>query len=437
MTALRFAVLFLSWMVTLALGELPAAAQVSPDEVTNPELKELTSLYFQKLIAMNRQVGATKFPFTFHLARYIGLDPKNQLGGDTRGLEFVQFHERTILKCSGNYNAAFSAKQYNRNQRADHVFSKVIEPMLQLLPEYFAEAKDFEGVGFEISYHIRESNGKADYEGRENLVVVLPLPEALRFPELRDDQERQALLNDSEVYVSGERFGLAIGKVDAVVVENIKKKDSAARTMEVGPSSQPQETAERSNDLNLSGASGIKNNSATAASSKHPDSFVDARPLAPADVDELQTKYQPVLDAFGKEVDSIMRQPNRSASAPDLALIRSRLYLQFTLRNPQAFSKESTSLYKRAALSFDTFLAPHLADLLAKLPAIPDLAGLSITVLVNASAAGSSSEAIEFMCPLAGLRNFTAFEITNQELIDQSIVVVNGVRISLNLQQVE
>jgi len=432
MTKLRFAILFLSWMV--ALGELPAAAQVSPDEVTSPELKELTSLYFQKLIAMNRQIGATKFPFTFHLARYIGLDPKNQLSGDTRGLEFVQFHEHTILKCSGNYNAAFNTKQYNRNQRADHVFSKVIEPMLQLLPEYFAQARDFEGVGFEISYHIRETNGKADYEGRENLVVVLPLAEALRFPKLHDDQERQALLNDSEVYVSGERFGLAIGKVDAVVVENIKKRDSAARPREVGSSIQPPETAERSNSLNLSGASGT-NNSTTVAISKHPDSFVDAKPLAPADVDELQAKYRSVLEAFGKEVDSIMRLTNRSA--PDLALIRSKLYLQFTLRNPQAFSKESTSLYKRAALSFDTFLAPHLTDLLAKLPAIPDLAGLSITVLVNASATGSSSEAIEFMCPVAGLRNFTAFEITNQELIDQSIVVVNGVRISLNLQQVE
>jgi hypothetical protein len=435
MTTLRFAILFLSSIIALSLGELPAAAQVSPDEVVNPELKELTSHYFQKLIAMNRQIGATKFPFTFHLARYIGLNPKNQLGEDTRGLEFVRFHERTILKCSGNYNAAFSVKQYNRNQRADHVFSNVIKPMVQLLPEYFPQAKDFEGVGFEISYHIRESDGKADYEGRESLVVVLPLAEALLFPHLRDDQERQALLNDSEVYVSGERFGLAIGKVDPVLVEDIQKRDLAARTREVGSSLHPPETTDRSNSLNLSGASDAKNNSATAAISKHPDSFVDAQPLARADVDELQAKYQPTLEAFGKEVDSIMRQPNRSA--PDLALIRSRLYLQLTLRNPQVFSRESTSLYKRAALSFDTFLAPHLADLLAKLPSIPDLSGLSITILVNASATGSSSEALEFMCPLAGLRNFAAFEITNQELIDQSMVVVNGVRISLNLQQVE
>lgn len=429
---IRFATFFLFSIAALSFGGPPVAAQVSPDEVTNPELKALTVQYFQKLIAMNRQVGAAKFPFTFRLAKYIGLDPKDQLGGDTRGLEFVQFHERTILKCSGNYNVAFSAKQYNRNQRADHVFSNVVKPMLQMLPDYFSEAKDFEGVGFEISYHVRESNGKADYEGKESLVVVLPLAEALRFAQLHDDQDRQTIISDSEVYVSGERFGLALGKIDAVLVQDFKKKDSTVRTQDRGSSVRSMETTGRSSSLNLSG---VKNNPATATGSGHTDSFVTAPPLAPADVDELQSKNQSALEAFGKEVNSILRQANRSA--PDLALIKGTLYLQFTLRNPEAFSKDGTSLYKRAALSFDTFLAPHLADILAKLPAIPDLAGLSITVLVNSSATASSSEAIEFMCPLAGLRSFTGFEITNQELIDQSIVVVNGVRISLNLQQVE
>jgi hypothetical protein len=35
------------------------------------------------------------------------------------------------------------------------------------------------------------------------------------------------------------------------------------------------------------------------------------------------------------------------------------------------------------------------------------------------------------------LRNFVNADITNQQLIDQSIVLVNGVRIALNLQLVE
>jgi hypothetical protein len=35
------------------------------------------------------------------------------------------------------------------------------------------------------------------------------------------------------------------------------------------------------------------------------------------------------------------------------------------------------------------------------------------------------------------LRQFADAEITNQDLINQSAVLVNGIRIALNLQQVE
>ena len=47
------------------------------------------------------------------------------------------------------------------------------------------------------------------------------------------------------------------------------------------------------------------------------------------------------------------------------------------------------------------------------------------------------SEAVEFIFPLQAVRNFVNADITNQELIDQSVVLVNGVRIGLHLQQVE
>jgi hypothetical protein len=109
-----------------------------------------------------------------------------------------------------------------------------------------------------------------------------------------------------------------------------------------------------------------------------------------------------------------------------------------TLRNPAVFDPDATSIYKRAARSFDLFLAPRLKSLLAKVPDDPSIAGLDITVLTEFSAqAASSSEAIEYICPIAPLRSFTDADITNQELINQSIVLVNGVRIALNLQQVE
>ena len=48
-----------------------------------------------------------------------------------------------------------------------------------------------------------------------------------------------------------------------------------------------------------------------------------------------------------------------------------------------------------------------------------------------------TSEAIELICPRAAVKQFVNAEITNQQLLDQSIILVNGVRIALNLQLVE
>ena len=48
-----------------------------------------------------------------------------------------------------------------------------------------------------------------------------------------------------------------------------------------------------------------------------------------------------------------------------------------------------------------------------------------------------STEGLGFIIPLPPLRKFADAEITNQDLINQSIVLVNGVRIALDLQRIE
>jgi hypothetical protein len=110
-----------------------------------------------------------------------------------------------------------------------------------------------------------------------------------------------------------------------------------------------------------------------------------------------------------------------------------------TLRNTQKFQSETTSIYKRAAQSFDLFFAPQLKPVLEKLPNIPDVKGVSVTILndLTSTSAASSAEALEFFFPLPALRRFADAEITNQDLINQSVMLVNEVRIALDLQRVE
>ena len=60
-----------------------------------------------------------------------------------------------------------------------------------------------------------------------------------------------------------------------------------------------------------------------------------------------------------------------------------------------------------------------------------------VNPLTPTSLGKERSEAIEFLFPKNPAQKFANTEITNQELIDKSQVLVNGVRIALNLQLVE
>jgi hypothetical protein len=68
-----------------------AAAQVSPNEILDPQLKALEKEYFAKLKTINQEIARASFPFPFNLNRVVGLDPAQQIEADTRGLEFRRF----------------------------------------------------------------------------------------------------------------------------------------------------------------------------------------------------------------------------------------------------------------------------------------------------------------------------------------------------------
>src|ERR1700686_5463734 len=94
-----------SWVAILLCSAAPGLAQVSPAEIINPRLKAMEQAYLPRLMTLNGAVVKTRFPFILSLSRYAGLDPGDQLAADTRGLEFVNFHDRFVLKLTANYNA--------------------------------------------------------------------------------------------------------------------------------------------------------------------------------------------------------------------------------------------------------------------------------------------------------------------------------------------
>jgi hypothetical protein len=441
----------LAFLVLCGTARL-SLAQVSPAEILDPQLKALETAHLHQLSAANRDIQKLKFPFRFLLSRYVGLEPKQEIGSDTRGLEFVKFHGHRVLKVSGDYDAAFNAGKLTDNQRASRVVEDVISPLVGVVSRDVPPSNDFSKVGFEIAFHARRREASYDFEGKEMLVLVMDRTDALAYARSQDTSQRQAVLDRSEVYLNGKRYGLMLGDTAPYPVsEEGATRDTVAAKL---PSDSPvgaapaNHTEDRQDSTQPAPARPAARIAASAVAATNVAATTVAVSPVPAPVPDpalkagdreaLDKKYSTELEALDKE--GLARFHFVDYAAPEFVTFHNQTYLQMTLRNPAVFDRGTSSIYKRAAQTFDLFLAPALKDLLAKVPTDPQIAGLDITVLVEGKsqpAAAPSSEAFEFLCPAQPARRFANAEITNQDLIDQSVVLVNGVRIALALQQVE
>lgn len=436
----------------LAVCAVPVFAQVSPNEILNPDLKALEQTYFQQLIGINQSIAKTKFPFPFYLSRFVGLDPAKQAEADSRGLEFVRFQDRAILKVSGNYNAAYDTLRLTQNERAAATFRSVILPILQTVTAALPEDLGCDGIGFEISHHTRTNDRSYDFEGKETLVVVLDRADAWVMTRAASDAERQEILNRSKVFVSGADYGLSLTEKDPLNVLTLPRSipakpdvTSSARSSTLTSHSSLLKpvisTPIPQPSVSVSAPAPAESAPATGATAKPASTpAADPPPAAPAatqaDADRLDEKYQSQLGALAKE--GAAKFHFVAYAPPTFVLFHDQIALQMTLKNSLQFGPVKGSIYKRAAQSFDLFLAPLLKDISERVSPDVEFQLFDFSVLNKLSpTAKETSEAVEFICPRKALKQFVNAEITNQQLLDQSIVLVNGVRIALNLQLVE
>lgn len=423
-------------------------AQVSPAEILNPRLKAAEARYLPQLESLHQTIAATKFPFSFVLAHYVQSEPNKQASFDSRGIEFVYFQNRVVLKISGIYSAAYNADQLTQNERASRIFRDVITPILRLVAEQIPRDVDCDDIGFEIVYDARTSSKNYDYEGKEVLAAVLNRADAFALVSA-PERERQDILNRSRIYVNGKDFGLALDQLDPFDVEalarSIPERTVVPSSSGAGANSPSVTTPPAASPVPAGVAADKMARAAPTAVTAPP---TVAQPLAAspsvtaslpaptqADAERLQSQLQSQLDALVKTNGIDFHFVDYAP--PSFVVYHNKIVLQFTLRDPAQFQTSSSSIYKRAAQSFDLFLAPRLKALMPKLPSSDEIEAIDFSVLHYLGGEKESSEVAEFICPVKALRSFTADDITSQELINQSVVLVNGVRITLNLQAVE
>ena len=430
----RLLICFLS-LVLGCICSSTASAQVSPNEILDPQLKSLEAQYLPQLKTINQHIARKQFPFPFYLSRVVGLDPAQQVEADTRGLEFKHFRDRVVLKATGNYNAAYDKKQLSRNEQAARTFRDVMLPILQIITQNVPPDIDCDAIGMEISYHVRDRQKSYDYEGAENLVVVLDRKDAFQMVLEKDDNARQVLLDRSLVYLGGEEYGLSLLDRDPAVVD--KQARAKSNQIDAGSTLSASTSASRlirSNPNLLPSAAGGNDPSGGPK--------VDlsrAKPAATAaDAAKLQSQYQAQLDALAREGQ--VKLGFVDYEPPTFVVVSKQMVLQMTLKNSTRLDPDKTNIYKRAAQTFDLFVAPKMKDVLDRIPSdVPvDYYDFSVVNPLSPTSLGKErSEAIEFLFPKQLAQKFVNNEITNQELIDKSQVLVNGVRIALTLQLVE
>jgi hypothetical protein len=428
------------WIAALSSGcAVCTAAQVSPNEILDPQLKALEKEYFAQLKTINQEIVKTSFPFPFNLNRVVGLDPSQQIEADTRGLEFKRFRDRVILKATGNYNAAYDSKQFTRNERAARTFRDVFFPVFQSITRNIPPDVDCDSIGIEVSYHVRDVTKSYDYEGNEILVVVLDRKDAFQIVLEKDDNARQDILNRSLIYLGGQEYGLSLLDRDPMVVDTQARSKSTR--VDASSAASPSSSASRliRSNPNLLPSAAPGNPMDSGASAMPKVDLSQSKPAAtPADAEKLQTQYQHQLDALSNAGQAKFGFVDYDP--PTFVVVSKQMVLQMTMKNTTRYDPEKTSIYKRAALTFDLFVAPKMKDVLEGIPGDLPVDYYDFAVvnpLLPTSLGKERSEAIEFLFPKNLAQKFANSEITNQELIDKSQVLVNGVRIALNLQFVE
>ena len=97
----------------------------------------------------------------------------------------------------------------------------------------------------------------------------------------------------------------------------------------------------------------------SAASARTKPDLSQAKPAAtPEDAEKLEAKYHSQLVTLAS--DGKAKFQFVDYDPPAFVVINKRMALQMTLRNTLRFDPEKSSIYKRAAQTFDLFLAPKM-----------------------------------------------------------------------------
>ena len=412
----------------LSLTRLSAGQALTPAEIKQPQMRALQEKYFQQLQTVGAEVQGHIFPYSFYFSRVLDLELSQQEHADQRSLRFDNYSGMTVVELTGNYFASYSSDMVDKSHRALRTFQDVMLPVVEIAMAELKDNPDVEGFAMEISHHVRGKAMGMSMERPENLVLVLSKNAALRLVNAKTENDRQAAILDGQFFINGEPFILYLSD---------RAAQEAARVQEQNPvpAAPGQDSGRNSKSSKSNAASGTMRQLPRMAP---PDPQpTPPRDTSPDSLAKIQASYQKMIDVVVKELDS--QAHFVSYSAPAMVAFRKEVYLEFSL-NTTLPPSATGSRYRAAALAFDDHIAHLIRPVMAYFKGDLDFDGIAFSTTIHQAdkaASTQGSEAIEFFFPTAALRCYEAYDCAGQQLIDQGFVLINGERVSLELQTAE
>ncbi len=428
-TLLLFGFVFSSIAIT-------TAQVVAPVEIKDAALRALQFKYMDDLKEIGAEINNSSFPYPFYLSRKLDLDEQQQKSADQRSIRFDQYSGRTVLAITGNYYAAYSTDHINKDQRARSTYLAVAEPILKTAVPKFQTNPIVQGYAIEISHHILGKVMGVSMERPENLMMFFPQNAALKLLNAKDETARQAALLEGQFFVNAEPITIWL-----------EGEGPQAGLKVQAPDAPTEGTPANAASTQVVGSSDGHGAIATIPSFPRPTTPVNdvphpqSRDVSPEALASLQATHKQTLETMLKELDP--QAHFVSYATPSFVAFRENIFLELSL-NTTLNEAAAGSRYRLAAMAFDDHIAhlirPVLGYLKLDLKQDPKFDGIGYSTTIHLpgkNQPGTASEAVEFFFPLAALRCYETYDCTGQQLIDGGTVLINGERVSLDLQVAE
>jgi hypothetical protein len=377
------------------------AQVVSPPEIRDPELRELQQKHFAELKAAAVAIASHQFPYRFYFSRTLDLNEDQQKSRDQRSIQFAKYGHETVVQITGNYFAAYSDELVKKEERARRTFEDVMLPILRAEVPQLSDEPKMQGFALEISHHVRKKVLGVSGEHPENVVLVIPKAAALRLVSAPDEATQAIALEEGSLFINGEAATIW-GRMTADAPAAPVPPPARAPVPPPAPAPAPVPVP------------------IPAAAVPEP---------TPDALHALQASYRETLDKMVRELDQTAHFV--SYAPPVFVNFHNGIYLQLSITTTIQ-SAEPASRYRAAALAFDEHIAPLIRPVLACFKEAPKFAGIDFSTTVK-----PASQAVEYIFDMANLHCYAQFDCTGQQLINSGFVLINGERVTLDLEGAE